>query len=127
VLKRSPTDEALGRDGAPPVRHRCHGHCVACSGGGAPRLQVPGAGLSVIERHRAGIVHVMVEPDRDVPLIRVQPIPCPKSGDITEVRVNVAVMATRGFTFDCPSCGGHHTLITDTFGRIGLDTALGDC
>jgi predicted RNA-binding Zn-ribbon protein involved in translation (DUF1610 family) len=46
---------------------------------------------------------------------KVETLSCPETGDMEDVIVDVAALASRGFTYDCPSCGTSHTITTETF------------
>jgi hypothetical protein len=53
---------------------------------------------------------------------KVESVPCPETGGMVEVVADIAAMATKGFTFDCPSCGGRHTITAETFDRTAPDS-----
>ena len=84
----------------------------------APRGRVRSAILGAVADRDQDAVYI---PNSFRSVVTIS-MPCPETGEKVELSgaPDPLTLAREGWTYDCSSCSGRHTITTETFGRPGV-------
>jgi predicted RNA-binding Zn-ribbon protein involved in translation (DUF1610 family) len=112
MTPHSPTDQSYGVASSVDIRTTIQ---VGLGQAGARQEARAEVAVRVGQGCLYGLVHTHPVVENVPSNQKVETVPCPETGDIEDVIVDVAALSSGGFTYDCPSCGTSQTITTETF------------